>query len=123
MLFIVVLRMVVFVIFWVVGFDFWIFPNFFDEYAGILDSFLPFYTFERRLDDLQALAVRAADATAVALPARPSASDRAARSTATAAHCPPRLERTSVAALKLMRVKVWRGTQVVIDESARRNSP
>ena len=58
MLFIVVLRMVVFVIFWVVGFDFWIFPNFFDEYAGILDSFLPFYTFERRLDDLQALAVR-----------------------------------------------------------------
>jgi translocation protein SEC62 len=58
MLFIVVLRMVVFVIFWVVGFDFWIFPNFFDEYAGILDSFLPFYTFERRLDDLQALVVR-----------------------------------------------------------------
>jgi translocation protein SEC62 len=50
--------MVVFVIFWVVGFDFWIFPNFFDEYAGILDSFLPFYTFERRLDDLQALVVR-----------------------------------------------------------------
>ena len=31
MLFIVVLRIVVFVLFWVVGFDFWIFPNFFDE--------------------------------------------------------------------------------------------
>jgi translocation protein SEC62 len=59
MLFIVVLRIVVFVLFWVVGFDFWIFPNFFDEYAGVLDSFLPFYTFERRLDSWRELMVRA----------------------------------------------------------------
>lgn len=58
MLAIVVVRILVFVMFWVVGFDFWIFPNFFDEYAGVLDSFLPFYTFDRRLDSWRELVVR-----------------------------------------------------------------
>lgn len=59
LLFITVFRVIVAIVFWVVGFDFWIFPNFFDEYAGILDSFLPFYTFDRREDQFKELCVRA----------------------------------------------------------------
>jgi len=59
LLFITVFRVIVAIIFWVVGFDFWIFPNFFDEYAGIIDSFLPFYSFERREDQFKELLVRA----------------------------------------------------------------
>lgn len=59
LLFITILRVVVAIVFWVVGFDFWIFPNFFDEYAGILDSFLPVYSFVRREDRWKELMVRA----------------------------------------------------------------
>jgi len=52
------LRMVVFTMFWIIGFDFWIFPNINDEYCGFLDSFQPFYSWEKRKDDAMMLLVR-----------------------------------------------------------------
>jgi len=55
---ILILRMVVYTIFWIVGFDFWIFPNLNDEYCGFLDSFKPFYSWEKRADDPLMLLVR-----------------------------------------------------------------
>eukprot|EP00401_Gymnodinium_catenatum_P066741 CAMPEP_0117529486 /NCGR_PEP_ID=MMETSP0784-20121206/37856_1 /TAXON_ID=39447 /ORGANISM="" /LENGTH=360 /DNA_ID=CAMNT_0005325807 /DNA_START=118 /DNA_END=1200 /DNA_ORIENTATION=- len=53
-----ILRMVIFTAFWIVGFDFWIFPNLNDEYCGFLDSFQPFYSWEKRKDDPLMLFVR-----------------------------------------------------------------
>eukprot|EP00929_Paragymnodinium_shiwhaense_P015336 TRINITY_DN123411_c0_g1_i1.p1 TRINITY_DN123411_c0_g1~~TRINITY_DN123411_c0_g1_i1.p1 ORF type:complete len:348 (+),score=112.63 TRINITY_DN123411_c0_g1_i1:108-1151(+) len=53
-----ILRMVVYTAFWIVGFDFWIFPNINDEYCGFLDSFKPFYSWDKRKDDPLMLAVR-----------------------------------------------------------------
>ena len=47
---ILVIRMVLYVCLWTVGIDFWWFPNILDEYAGIVDSFRPFYSIERRKD-------------------------------------------------------------------------
>jgi len=53
-----ILRMVIYTTFWVVGFDFWIFPNLNDEYCGFLDSFKPVYSWEKRKDDALMLLVR-----------------------------------------------------------------
>lgn len=53
-----ILRMVVYTMFWIVGFDFWIFPNINDEYCGFLDSFQPIYSWEKRKDDALMLLVR-----------------------------------------------------------------
>jgi len=53
-----ILRMLIFAMFWVVGFDFWIFPNINDEYCGFLDSFKPVYSWEKRKDDALMLLVR-----------------------------------------------------------------
>jgi len=55
---VLILRAVVYTLFWVVGFDFWIFPNLNDEYAGVWESFKPFYSWEKRQDDLIMLLVR-----------------------------------------------------------------
>merc|ERR1712176_770596 len=53
-----IIRMVLFACFWIVGFDFWIFPNLNDEYCGFLDSFKPMYSWEKRKDDALMLLVR-----------------------------------------------------------------
>mmetsp|Transcript_141766 Transcript_141766/g.395256 ORF Transcript_141766/g.395256 Transcript_141766/m.395256 type:complete len:370 (+) Transcript_141766:74-1183(+) len=53
-----ILRMVIYTIFWIIGFDFWIFPNINDEYCGFLDSFQPLYSWEKRSDDALMLLVR-----------------------------------------------------------------
>merc|ERR1719343_959536 len=53
-----ILRMIIYTLFWIVGFDFWIFPNLNDEYCGFLDSFQPFYSFEKRKDEALMLFVR-----------------------------------------------------------------
>jgi translocation protein SEC62 len=53
-----ILRMIIYTMFWIVGFDFWIFPNINDEYCGFLDSFQPFYSWEKRKDDPLMLFVR-----------------------------------------------------------------
>mmetsp|Transcript_148051 Transcript_148051/g.258236 ORF Transcript_148051/g.258236 Transcript_148051/m.258236 type:complete len:361 (-) Transcript_148051:40-1122(-) len=55
---VLILRMVIYVMFWIVGFDFWIFPNLNDEYCGFLDSFQPVYSWEKRKDDVLMLFVR-----------------------------------------------------------------
>jgi translocation protein SEC62 len=41
------LRGIIFVLLWIVGYDFWMFPRLFDESLGVLDSFKPIYTFEK----------------------------------------------------------------------------
>lgn len=43
-------RLVVYVTFWAGGFEFWILPNFFDEDLGVLESFLPVYSFSKAGD-------------------------------------------------------------------------
>eukprot|EP00392_Amoebophrya_sp_AT5.2_P000401 g402.t1 len=43
---------------WVVGLEFWILPNFNDEYCSFMDSFKPFYSFERRKDGVMLLVSR-----------------------------------------------------------------
>lgn len=55
---VLILRMVIYTMFWIVGFDFWIFPNLNDEYCGFLDSFQPLYSWEKRKDDILMLFVR-----------------------------------------------------------------
>lgn len=55
---VLILRMLIFTMFWIVGFDFWIFPNLNDEYCGFLDSFQPLYSWEKRKDDALMLLVR-----------------------------------------------------------------
>jgi len=55
---ILIIRMVVYTLFWIVGFDFWIYPNINDEYCGFVDSFKPFYSWDRRKDDFLMLLVR-----------------------------------------------------------------
>ncbi|GMH94349.1 hypothetical protein TL16_g12882 [Triparma laevis f. inornata] len=42
-----VLRGVVFIVFWIIGRDFWILPNLFDESLGVAESFVPLYSFEK----------------------------------------------------------------------------
>jgi len=66
---VLILRMVVYAIFWIVGFDFWIFPNINDEYAGFLDSFQPLYSWDKRSDDILMLIVRFGSLAIVAVAA------------------------------------------------------
>ena len=51
-------RMTGFATFWLVGYEFWIFPNLNDEYCGFVDSFKPFYSFERRRDSKLVVLIR-----------------------------------------------------------------
>lgn len=51
-------RMIIYALLWIVGFDFWVFPNLNDEYCGIVDSFKPFYSWDKRDDDALMLLVR-----------------------------------------------------------------
>jgi len=55
---VLIIRMIVYAMFWIVGFDFWIYPNLNDEYCGFLDSFRPMYSWEKRKDDPLMLLVR-----------------------------------------------------------------
>lgn len=48
---ITVVRLILFVIVWCFGGDFWLFPNMNDEYLGLVDSFKPLYSFEWRKDE------------------------------------------------------------------------
>lgn len=45
--FLVTFRGFIFLMVWVLGFDFWIWPNLFDEHLGFYDSFKPMYSFEK----------------------------------------------------------------------------
>jgi len=43
-------RLIVYVVFWSIGFEFWILPNFFDEDLGVADSFRPVVSFNKAED-------------------------------------------------------------------------
>ena len=45
-------RLILYLVFWSIGYEFWILPNFFDEDLGVADSFRPLVSFEKG-DDLQ----------------------------------------------------------------------
>mmetsp|Transcript_16234 Transcript_16234/g.23116 ORF Transcript_16234/g.23116 Transcript_16234/m.23116 type:complete len:328 (-) Transcript_16234:72-1055(-) len=45
--FIITVRGVFFLFIWILGYDFWILPNLFDEALGFVDSFKPLYSFEK----------------------------------------------------------------------------
>lgn len=67
MLAILVIRIVLYVCLWTVGIDFWWFPNILDEYAGIVDSFRPFYSVERRRDGYGMTGIRLVSMGVIAL--------------------------------------------------------
>lgn len=50
-LIIIVVRLLLFLGVWFAGSDFWLFPTLFDEDAGFIESFIPFYSYEKRNDD------------------------------------------------------------------------
>lgn len=43
----VVVRLLLFMVMWLLGYDFWIFPRIFDESLSFADSFKPMYSFEK----------------------------------------------------------------------------
>lgn len=45
--FLIVFRGLMFMFVWILGFDFWIWPNLFDERLGFFDSFKPMYSMEK----------------------------------------------------------------------------
>jgi len=45
--FLITFRGFMFLMVWILGFDFWIWPNLFDEHLGFFDSFKPMYSFEK----------------------------------------------------------------------------
>lgn len=53
-----ILRLIVWVVLFPFGIDFWIFPRLFDEEEGIIDSFIPFLSIERRNDGWDMFLVR-----------------------------------------------------------------
>ncbi|ORM42183.1 Translocation protein SEC62 [Babesia sp. Xinjiang] len=54
----ILLRLVLFVCFWFCGYDFWLFPNLFDEDLGVVDSFKPLHSLEYRNDTTYMLCCR-----------------------------------------------------------------
>lgn len=46
----VIIRMIIYIVLFPLGIDFWIFPNLFDDDAGIIDSFVPLLLINRRED-------------------------------------------------------------------------
>ena len=53
-----IVRLILFVLVWCFGADFWIFPNMNDEYLGIVESFQPAYSFEWRNDTKLMVGIR-----------------------------------------------------------------
>jgi len=45
--FLVVIRALLFLFVWILGYDFWFLPFIFDETRGVVDSFIPVYSFEK----------------------------------------------------------------------------
>ena len=53
-----VVRYIVFILFFIVGFDFWILPNMYDDRAGFWDTLTPLYFFRKRDDSKCQISVR-----------------------------------------------------------------
>ena len=58
MIVILIVRAILYVCLWTIGVDFWLFPNILDEYAGIVDSFKPLYSIEKRQDGYGMTSIR-----------------------------------------------------------------
>jgi translocation protein SEC62 len=52
------IRLVIYALLYTVGIDFWLFPNLHDEKLGIVDSFKPVYSFEKRNETFFTLFIR-----------------------------------------------------------------
>ena len=50
-------RYIIYVILWIFSFEFWLFPNLFDDDKGVVDSFIPVAVFSRREADTFAMKV------------------------------------------------------------------
>lgn len=50
MFILILVRLVLFVLFWFCGYDLWLFPNLFDEDLGVVDSFKPIHSIKYRND-------------------------------------------------------------------------
>ena len=44
-------RLILYIVLFPFGIDFWIFPNMFDDDLGLMESFLPFLLINRRVDE------------------------------------------------------------------------
>lgn len=62
----IILRLVVWLVLFHFGVDFWILPNFFIDSNDIMDSFRPALSFERRDDDIKMVILRIVSAVALA---------------------------------------------------------
>ena len=54
----IALRLIVFLIFYTFGYSIWIFPNLTDDKLGVLESFKPFISKEKRNDPLYKILIR-----------------------------------------------------------------
>lgn len=63
----IILRLVLFLALWFFGYDFWLFPNLFDEDLGVVDSFKPLYSIRYRKDNLTMIACRVLCAVLIAV--------------------------------------------------------
>jgi translocation protein SEC62 len=66
MLGLIAVRLAIFLFFYTVGIDVWLFPNLFDEKLGVIDSFKPFLTFTKRQETLLTILFRVAISLTVA---------------------------------------------------------
>ena len=55
----VLLRLILFLLLWFVGFECWLFPNLFNEDAGFIDSFMPLFACDKLENTPTLIAVRA----------------------------------------------------------------
>eukprot|EP00397_Hematodinium_sp_SG-2012_P035555 GEMP01038260.1.p1 GENE.GEMP01038260.1~~GEMP01038260.1.p1 ORF type:complete len:307 (+),score=47.31 GEMP01038260.1:54-974(+) len=54
----ILLRVVLFLVFWVAGIDFWILPNLFDEYVPWSEAFTPLLLVAKNYDDVATVSIR-----------------------------------------------------------------
>lgn len=59
------MRLIFYVIFYSIGYDFWIFPNLTDDKLGVVDSFKPLYEIKKREDKWTTILIRVAVAIGI----------------------------------------------------------
>ena len=65
MVVLICVRLVLFIFFYIFGIDLWLFPNLFDEKLGILDSFKPFFSVNKRHETTITILIRVAISSVV----------------------------------------------------------
>jgi len=50
--------LIIYTLFYILGIDLWIFPNLTDDKLGVIDSFKPFYSYEKREENLSTILIR-----------------------------------------------------------------